>query len=280
MKAHLFKATCVVLLSLARLPEILLKTQPAVLHLSLLLCDAGGQCRMEIGQLGHAHVQHLPHTGLQVRQTILWHAFKVWWSGAVRRCSLPWSGRRCHAFLCLRRALALWRQTCFSSGRAEARWMWATWTRQRPIINPLRERYHVVNGKQRIICLLVERGHLQCLLKIFLVVFQMTLDPQPPTHSRSSSSSDLVWHHLGHIAPRWLEGQHAHFIDVFPLAGDVFAICLFPFLQFKGQVVNLLVEVSVELLILRWNRATQSKYDLSRCFYVKDSWEKKITVHA
>lgn len=23
---------------------------------------------MEIGQLGHAHVQHLPHTGLQVRQ--------------------------------------------------------------------------------------------------------------------------------------------------------------------------------------------------------------------
>lgn len=51
--------------------------------------------------------------------------------------------------------------------------------------------------------------------------------------------------------PWRLEGQHAHFIDVFPLAGDVFAICLFPFLQFQGQVVDLLVEVSVELLILR-----------------------------
>lgn len=42
------------------------------------------------------------------------------------------------------------------------------------------ERYHVINGKQRIIRLLVERGHLQCLLKIFLVVFQMILDSQPP----------------------------------------------------------------------------------------------------
>lgn len=78
MKEHVSKATCVVLLSLARLPEILLKTQPAGLHLSLLLCDAGGQSRMEIGQLGHAHVQHLAHTGLQVRQrSLLGHAFKV-----------------------------------------------------------------------------------------------------------------------------------------------------------------------------------------------------------
>lgn len=76
MKAHAFMATCVVLLTLARSPEILLKSQPAVLHLSLLLCDAGGQCGMEIGQLGHAHVQHLPHTGLQVRQRRL-SAFKV-----------------------------------------------------------------------------------------------------------------------------------------------------------------------------------------------------------
>lgn len=42
-----------------------------------------------------------------------------------------------------------------------------------------------------------------------------------------------------------------HFIDVFPPAGDVFAICLPLFLQFQGQVVDLLVEVSVELLILQ-----------------------------
>lgn len=78
MKAHIFKATCVVLLSLARLPEILLKTQPALLHLSLLLCDAGSQCRVEIRQLGPAHVQHLPHTGLQVRQgRLLRRAFEV-----------------------------------------------------------------------------------------------------------------------------------------------------------------------------------------------------------
>lgn len=76
MKAHIFKATCVVLLSLARLPEILLKTQPALLHLSLLLCDAGGQCRVEIRQLGPAHVQHLPHTGLQVRQGRLLRRFR------------------------------------------------------------------------------------------------------------------------------------------------------------------------------------------------------------
>lgn len=48
-------------------------------------------------------------------------------------------------------------------------------------------------------------------------------------------------------------GQSVHFINVFPPAGDVFAICLLLFLQFQGQVVDLLVEVSVELLILQWN---------------------------
>lgn len=48
-----------------------------------------------------------------------------------------------------------------------------------------------------------------------------------------------------------LKGQSVHFIDVFPPAGDVFAICLLLFLQFQGQVVDLLVEVSVELLILQ-----------------------------
>lgn len=58
-------------------------------------------------------------------------------------------------------------------------------------MNPLRERYHVVNGNQRIISLLVEGGDLQRLLKIFLVVFQLTLDLQPPTDSRSSSASEL-----------------------------------------------------------------------------------------
>lgn len=48
-------------------------------------------------------------------------------------------------------------------------------------------------------------------------------------------------------------GQNVHFINVFPPAGDVFAICLLLFLQFQGQVVDLLVEVPVELLILQWN---------------------------
>lgn len=48
-------------------------------------------------------------------------------------------------------------------------------------------------------------------------------------------------------------GQSVHFINVFPPAGDVFAICLLLFLQFQGQVVDLLVEVPVELLILQWN---------------------------
>lgn len=52
-------------------------------------------------------------------------------------------------------------------------------------------------------------------------------------------------------APVQFKGQSVHFIDVFPPAGDVFAICLLLFLQFQGQVVDLLVEVSVELLILQ-----------------------------
>lgn len=51
-------------------------------------------------------------------------------------------------------------------------------------VNPHKELYHVVDSKQRIIRLLVERGHLQCQLKIFMVIFQMSLDLQPPTHSR------------------------------------------------------------------------------------------------
>lgn len=48
-------------------------------------------------------------------------------------------------------------------------------------------------------------------------------------------------------------GQNVHFIDVFPPAGDVFAICLLLLLQFQGQVVDLLMEVPVELLILQRN---------------------------
>lgn len=48
-------------------------------------------------------------------------------------------------------------------------------------------------------------------------------------------------------------GQSVHFIDVFPPAGDVFAICLLLLLQFQGQVVDLLMEVPVELLILQRN---------------------------
>lgn len=38
------------------LPENLLKKQPTVLHFTLLLRDAGSQGRMEIRQLGHAHI--------------------------------------------------------------------------------------------------------------------------------------------------------------------------------------------------------------------------------
>ena len=74
-------------------------------------------------------------------------------------------------------------------------------------------------------------------------------------------------------APLQPEGQSVHFIDVFLPAGDVFAICLFLFLQFQGQVVDLLVKVSVVLLILQQNSTRQSKYDLSCCYHGKDSWE-------
>lgn len=51
-------------------------------------------------------------------------------------------------------------------------------------IKPCRELYHVINSKQGIIRLLIERGRLQCQLQIFMVVFQMALDLQPPKHSR------------------------------------------------------------------------------------------------
>lgn len=68
-----------------------------------------------------------------------------------------------------------------------------------------------------------------------------------------------------------LKEQHVHFVDMFPPARDAFAICLPLFLQFKGQVVDLLVEVSVLLLILRGNRGAQSNYDL-RCLY-HTPWE-------
>lgn len=36
--------------------------------------------------------------------------------------------------------------------------------RSKKKIKPLRELYHVINSKQRIICLLIDRGHLQCQL--------------------------------------------------------------------------------------------------------------------
>lgn len=55
------------------------------------------------------------------------------------------------------------------------------------------------------------------------------------------------------MQPAQFMGQSVHFINVFPPAGDVFAICLLLFLQFQGQVVDLLVEVPVELLILQRN---------------------------
>lgn len=48
----------------AGVPEISLKKRPAVLDLALLLRDADSQGRMEIRQLGHTHIEHLPHTGL------------------------------------------------------------------------------------------------------------------------------------------------------------------------------------------------------------------------
>lgn len=51
-------------------------------------------------------------------------------------------------------------------------------------VNPQRELYHAADSKHCIVRLLVERGHLQCQLKIFMVIFQMSLDLQPPTHSR------------------------------------------------------------------------------------------------
>lgn len=40
--------------------------------------------------------------------------------------------------------------------------------------------YHVVDSRQRVVRLLVERGHLQCQLKIPMVAFQVRLELQPP----------------------------------------------------------------------------------------------------
>lgn len=56
--AYIHRATKVVgrILGHVGLPENLLKKRPAVLHLTLLLCDAGSQGGMEIRQLGHAHI--------------------------------------------------------------------------------------------------------------------------------------------------------------------------------------------------------------------------------
>lgn len=128
IKVHVFKATWEVLLALAQLPELLLKMQPAVLQLSLLLCDAGGQCRMEMRQLGHTHVQHLPQTGLQVRQRrLLQPDFLICWRVllCISHYSLPWSGRQCHASLCLQCGPALWMRMAFSS-KPKTQWVWTT----------------------------------------------------------------------------------------------------------------------------------------------------------
>lgn len=51
-------------------------------------------------------------------------------------------------------------------------------------MKPCRELYHVIDSKQGIIRLLIEGGHLQRQLQIFMVVFQMALDLQPPKLSR------------------------------------------------------------------------------------------------
>lgn len=79
----------------------------------------------------------------------------------------------------------------------------------------------------------------------------MSLDLQPPETTGEQFVS-LWFFHLSTRAVQFM-GQSVHFINVFPPAGDVFAICLLLFLQFQGQVVDLLVEVPVELLILQRN---------------------------
>lgn len=48
----------------------------------------------------------------------------------------------------------------------------------------IRISYHVVNCKHGVISLLVEWWHLQCQLKIFMVVFKIGLDLQPPETNR------------------------------------------------------------------------------------------------
>lgn len=48
----------------------------------------------------------------------------------------------------------------------------------------IRVSYHVVNRKHGVISLLVEGGDLQGQLKTFMVVFQMSLDFQPPETTR------------------------------------------------------------------------------------------------
>lgn len=53
------------------------------------------------------------------------------------------------------------------------------------------------------------------------------------------------------LAAHQREVESVHFVDVLPSAGYDFAICLLLFLQFQRQMVDLLMEVSVELLILQ-----------------------------
>lgn len=86
-------------------------------------------------------------------------------------------------------------------------------------------------------------------MKIFMVVFQMRLHLQPPTQTADSNIEKLSLQLIFR-----LEVFHAifqsnvsdkHFIDVFPPAGYVFAICLPLFLQFQCQVVDFLMEISV-----------------------------------
>ena len=43
--------------------------------------------------------------------------------------------------------------------------------------------YHVVDGKQDVVCLLVEGGHFQSQLEVLMKVLQIRLDLQPPANT-------------------------------------------------------------------------------------------------
>lgn len=110
-----------------------------------------------------------------------WATASVRWGGDGVMCLLPWFGWQCPVFLCRQGFPSLWLQICSPS---EGRTPVSGWNHKVNLRFEIRVTYHVVNRKHGVISLLVEWGHLQGQLKIFMVVFQMSLDLQPPETTR------------------------------------------------------------------------------------------------